>query len=48
MSHRAFFRNLQGAVGCYLDAYNNQRLPSMQIVTDLTVGSGESITPNTR
>lgn len=40
-------RNLQAAVGCYLDYYSGMRLPSMQIISDVTIGEGESITPNT-
>lgn len=49
------FRNLQAAVGCYFDylASSNQNsmavpLPSMRIVKELTVGLGESVTPNTQ
>lgn len=40
--------NLQAAVGCYLDYYSGTKLPSMQIISDVTVGEGEAITPNTR
>lgn len=39
--------NLQAAVGCYFDYYSGQKLPSMQIIADVTVGEGESVTPNT-
>jgi hypothetical protein len=49
-----YFRNLQAAVGCYFDflASSNQNsavapMPSMRIVKELTVGLGESVTPNT-
>lgn len=42
-----FNRNLQEAVGCYLDYYSGVRLPSMQIISDVTIGEGEAITPNT-
>lgn len=51
----SIFRNLQAAVGCYFDflASSNQNsatvsLPSMRIVRELTIGQGESVTPNTQ
>lgn len=42
-------RNLQAAVGCYFD-FNagQQKLPSMKIVADITVGEGEAVAPNSR
>lgn len=40
-------RNLQAAVGFYLDYYSGMKLPSMQIISDVTIGEGEAITPNT-
>lgn len=40
------YRNLHAAVGCYFDFYSG-KLPSMQIVADVTVGEGEAVTPNT-
>lgn len=39
--------NLQAAVGFYLDYYSGMKLPSMQIISDVTIGEGEAITPNT-
>lgn len=47
------FRNLQAALSTYFDflASSNQNglpLPSMRVVKELTVGLGESITPNTQ
>lgn len=48
------FRNLQAAVGCYFDFLSssnqniNAPLPSMRICRELTVGLGESVTPNTQ
>lgn len=46
---------MQAAVGCYFDflASSNQNsamvpMPSMRIVKELTVGLGESVTPNTQ
>ena len=47
------FRNLQAAVCCYFDfvASSNQNglqaMPSMCIVKEMTIGLGESVTPNT-
>lgn len=48
------FRNLQAAVCCYFDfvASSNQQnglqaMPSMRVVKELTIGLGESVTPNT-
>lgn len=47
------FRNLQAAVCCYFDfvASSNQNglqpMPSMRVVKELTIGLGESVTPNT-
>lgn len=46
-SVKCICRNLQAAVGCYLDYYSGTRLPSMQIMSDVTIGEGESITPDT-
>lgn len=39
--------NLQAAVGCYFDFMTQSRHPSMKLVSDITVGRGEKITPNT-
>lgn len=44
----AFFRNLQEAIGSYLDYENSSKLPSMTLVCDSTIGDGEAITPNTK
>lgn len=47
------FRNLQAAVCCYFDfvASSNQNglqpMPSMRVCKELTIGLGESVTPNT-
>lgn len=48
------FRNLQASLSCYFDfvASSNQHnglqaLPSMKVVRELTIGLGESVTPNT-
>lgn len=40
-------RNLQAAVGCFFDFSSGQKLPSMRILSDVTVGEGEGVTPNT-
>lgn len=43
------FRNLQAAIGCYFDFNAGQiKLPLMQVMGDVTVGEGESVTPNTK
>lgn len=50
-----FFRNLQASLSCYFDfvassSQNNglQPMPSMRVVRELTIGLGESVTPNTQ
>jgi len=49
------FRNLQASLSCYFDfvasshQHNGlQPMPSMRVVKELTVGLGESVTPNTQ
>uniref|UniRef100_A0A6M2DIG0 Nbr1 FW domain-containing protein n=1 Tax=Xenopsylla cheopis TaxID=163159 RepID=A0A6M2DIG0_XENCH len=39
--------NLQAAIGSYLDCETPAKVPSMILLADVTVGEGESITPNT-
>ncbi|XP_055524068.1 protein ILRUN isoform X2 [Wyeomyia smithii] len=40
--------NLQAAVGCYFDFMFFSRLPSVKIISDLTIGKDEKVTPNTQ
>ena len=45
------FRNLQAAVGAFYDFYSNQSssvLPLLTLLSDVTVGNGEPVAPNTR
>lgn len=51
----SLFRNLQAALSTYFDfiASSNQNnglqaMPSMRVVKELTIGLGESVTPNVR
>lgn len=39
---------MQAAVGCYFDFNSGQKLPLMRLLADVTVGEGESVTPNTK
>ena len=55
IDHQCHFRNLQAAVCCYFDFVASssqnaglQPMPSMRVVKELTVGLGESVTPNTQ
>merc|ERR1719334_730311 len=40
--------NLQAAIGAYFDLQQTSHtLPKMSFIKDITIGEGESITPNT-
>jgi len=43
-----FFRNLQAAIGSYYDFDQpNVKLPELAFVSDVTIGEGEAVPPNT-
>lgn len=44
---RLSYRNLQTAIGCYMDYLATARAPQMKVLKSCTVGEGEGVTPNT-